>query len=287
MFISPMLASKPPKSLDLSSGEWYAEEKFDGHRIVTETSGNSGNPLRLLDLPEVNVMAWSRYGRERLLPAHLVRSLRRFPNVILDGELRVPGQRSYGVTELTNGPDLVYTVFDILAIDGHPTHGANYVERRMLLEELFKHFPDEPVELATTTKLLGQDHMTRLVSDVWERDGEGLILKRATSLYVPGKRSKDFVKIKALRSATLTVIGFEESKGEKDYRGLYASVLLRDDDGFVTSVKTRNAVELAKFEREATQEPHPALGRRLCIEYQERTPDGCYRHPRWDRWESE
>lgn len=176
--------------------------------------------------------------------------------------------------------------------------------------------------LAPAVHLDTEDEMHTYLRAIWARDGEGVILKRRDSRYSPGKRPReDWIKIKALRSAILTVVGFLPSKGTIQNRGPYATVVLRDDQGYETTVKTLNDAELAKFEAEwKALDPHqtradiegvsrveaksrthrglfdndpmiaplaalhPAIGRRLRIEYQERTPDGSYRHPRWDRW---
>jgi hypothetical protein len=74
---------------------------------------------------------------------------------------------------------------------------------------------------------------------------------------------------------------------------------LEDDRGNRTSVKTKDDFELAQFEKQALAglqkvgdmvvaiPAHPAIGRKLRIEYQDWTPRGGYRHPRWDRWEAE
>jgi ATP-dependent DNA ligase len=144
--------------------------------------------------------------------------------------------------------------------------------------------------------------MITLRDEVWASDGEGLILKRCSAPYQIGKRSKDFIKIKALRSEIMTVIGFVPSHGLINNRGLYATIVVQDSDGIVTTVKTRNDLECRLLEREGPQilewretrymgKPmkmiinHPAIGRKLRIEYQEKTfPDNNYRHPRFDHW---
>jgi ATP-dependent DNA ligase len=108
------------------------------------------------------------------------------------------------------------------------------------------------------------------------------------AVYRPGKRDKSWIKIKKLRSAVLTVTGFQPSKGQIINRGPFATVVLKDEQGNVTTVKTRNDAEIAKLEAQAVAgAAHPAIGRKLRIEFQERTVDGSYRHPRWDRWENE
>lgn len=286
-FISPMLASPMPKQpIDLSSGEYAAEEKFDGHRLIVEVS--SGQAVDLFAEGPL-VQAWGRYGIARILPSHITDALAKFPYGIYDGELLAPGKRSYGVTELVNSSDLVFTAFDLLKLFDEDTTDLTYDERRALLEKIFstEALQSPATVLATSRVLYTEEQMRALRNQIWARDGEGLIIKRRRGKYHPGKRTKEFIKIKQLQTAVLTVIGFEASKGTIQDRGRFATVVLRDDGGYQTKVKTLNNVELDRFEKEAGPSPHPAIGRRLCIEYQERTPDGSYRHPRWDRWEDE
>jgi bifunctional non-homologous end joining protein LigD len=130
------------------------------------------------------------------------------------------------------------------------------------------------------------------VKSLWDLGAEGVILKRRAARYLPGKRSPDFVKVKKEQSALMTVVGFEKSRGEKIDRGPFATVVLEDARGNRTSVKTVDDDQLEAFSHEwadhlLTCKPggHPAIGRKLWIEYQDWTPKGGYRHPRWDRWE--
>lgn len=280
-FISPMLAAPMPKKGDLliRPDEWRAEVKIDGHRLIVVVS-------------ESGIAAFSRHGLPRSLPTHLTLAFGALPFGTYDGELHAPGERSYGVTEIVNSDRLVYTVFDVLECDG-PTVGLTYQTRRSLLERVHliyamgRETAFLPIQLATSVAVRSLDHVTDLLNDVWRTDGEGLILKRVDAIYTPGKRPKDaWIKRKALRTAVLTVVGFIASRGEKQNRGPYGTVLLRDEAGKTATVKTLNDAELAAFQaEERLGSGHPAIGRRLRIEYQEKTPDGMYRHPRWDRWE--
>jgi bifunctional non-homologous end joining protein LigD len=281
-FIEPMYAAPMPAVVpDFTEQDWVAEEKYDGHRLVVQVY--VGQPL-----------AWSRYGLVRVLPDHLMKALGYLPDGVYDGELFVPGKRSYGVTEIVNGPDLVFTMFDVPELLHTDMTKQTYQNRRSHLKEALVRsgLGDSPhVVLAPSTPILTAKQMHAVVETIWARDGEGIILKRALSYYSPGKRPKlDWIKIKALRSAVLTVVGFRESGGQKVNRGPFAMVILEDIEGHLITVKTRNDAELDRFQQEwkkRTGTQHPALGRKLRIEYQERTPDGSYRHPRWDRWEDE
>jgi bifunctional non-homologous end joining protein LigD len=320
-FISPMLA-KPMRDIDFTNAKdpWYAEEKFDGHRLIVE---KTSAPSDLFS--ESTVMAWSRYGLPRILPSHVRAAVGEMPDGIYDGELITPGERSYNVTELTKTDKLVFMCFDVLQLLGEDTTEHRYVHRRTYLEEIFSRehiqVQQRGVRLALNTLIESKDQLIELRDTMWARKGEGLILKRGYATYRPGKRSADFIKIKDLQTAVLRVVGFEPSRGEIINRGPYAVVLLEDEDGHQVTVKTRNDEEIAKLEKEASNlrscascsgtgyrgivkspckvcktsgvdphrahRAHPAIGRKLRIEFQERTPDGSYRHPRWDRWENE
>jgi ATP-dependent DNA ligase len=118
-----------------------------------------------------------------------------------------------------------------------------------------------------------------MLQEVWKRDGEGLILKQLQAPYLPGKRPKaTWLKMKALKSAAMTLYGFKAGK-----MGPQSVMLLRDDTGNETQTKWKNLEQLDAF----NANPQQFIGRRVRIEFQERTPEGNYRHPRFDRWEDE
>lgn len=291
-FVEPQLAATLPEDFIVRPGEWVAEEKYDGHRLIVTigTETVSADRQRRLAFDETltlkSMRAWSRNGLSRVLPSHLTQQLLELPEGTYDGELLVPGKRSYGVTELINGPDLAFVCFDVLEVLGQnlmagQEYQAPYSVRRRMLEDIFsrdfvKVLPH--VQLAWSVPVTDLAHVKSLARAVWAKDGEGLILKRRNGAYYPGKRTKDFMKLKALRSAVLTITGFEAGK-----LGPYAKVVVRDPEGNVTVVKTRNTVERERL----AADPDGAKGRDLRITFQERTPDGSYRHPRWDRYEDE
>lgn len=270
-FVSPMLAGPmPKKGWALVPGRYVAEEKYDGHRIVVAVEG-----------PRVH--AWSRYGLSRALPQALVNQFAQLPNGTYDGELIVPGGKSYNVTELERATDLVFVMFDVLRLDGVDATTCPYSERRAVLMELARAtgFGDDLTLLALPAAQAVNTlaDIDRLTKDVWGRGGEGLILKDTTAVYSPGKRPKGiWIKIKALRSTTITIIGFAQG-----LNGPYAKVVGRDELGVRVVVKTKNNAELDRCARN----PEAVIGRVLRIEYQEATDKDKYRHPRWDRFEDE
>lgn len=286
MFIQPMLAAAlPKKPLDLRPGRYALEEKLDGHRLIIQIDRplDAGLPSCAL------VTAWSRYGKERVLPPHLLEELSTFPSCIIDGELLVPGRRSYGVTELTNSSKLEFWAFDLLEANGQSALDRSYDERRALLETAFDYATNlNMVKRTPIWQVSSMDDVDAACKRIWAQDGEGVILKLRSARYSPGKRPAGvFVKFKDVKSAVWQVYGFAPSEGEIVNRGPFAVTLI-EKDGLRTKVKTLNDATCRELESKATDDfSHPYIGRGLRIEYQELTPDGLPRHARWDRWEDE
>jgi bifunctional non-homologous end joining protein LigD len=280
-FIKPMLAHKATPKMEFARKTWTVEEKFDGHRLIVSVQNGA-------------VTAWSRKGLERALPPHVLADLVKLPDGTYDGELITKGGRSYDVVNKERAADRQFVIFDILRLLNRDITGQAYVHRRMYLREIFDKLKKvgKGIWLSPAWAVDTWNEAMGICREIWDRDGEGIILKRSAGSYHPGMRTKEFLKVKALKHATLVVTGFRPSKGEKINRGPFAIALLRDNKGNETKVKVLDDATLADLKRAwkarkrgATK--HPYVGRKLCIEYQERTPDGGYRHPRWDRWEDE
>lgn len=279
MFKPMMMAHICPDVLEMQPGEFVAETKYDGERIEVLVDGGKSDLFT-----SKRITAWSRYGIERRLPTHLVQELSKLPVGYYDGELLVPGARSYGVKVIENAALLQYYIFDIPY-----DNNSSYAMRRNWLEGKAKEAGiGKMVHVAESIPVNNWNEVVALREAKWAAGEEGLILKRVGSVYRLGKRSKDWLKIKNLCHATMEVVGFIAGQSTKQNRGPFAMVRLRGDDGTEVTVKTRNDYELRRMEQAGRPDDnHPDIGRRLVILFQERTPDGSYRHPRWDRWEDE
>jgi ATP-dependent DNA ligase len=288
-YVEPMLASPMPdlpdqkvatvlKALSRYPVEnWMMEEKFDGHRVIVAV------------MPNGVIKAWSRpkEGNESIVrqvgsagwPPHIVEEFKKLRVGTYDGELYVPGGVSTDVTDLERQNELVFVVFDVLRLHGQNTTGCPYDERRSYLETMFERVESDVIHLANAVA-----PSAAFVQSIFDRQGEGCILKRRMARYQPGVRSKDFIKVKGLESCVMTITRFEKKKS-----GPYSVVWLKNPlDDSITHVKTQNLVELAKFNEAGKNGTIDSfIGRELRIEYQFRTRDGGYRHPRWDRWENE
>lgn len=259
MFIDPMKA-KTLKPGPLPPGVWAGEIKRDGHRLIVEKGEK--------------VTAWSRNAIERNLPPHLVEAISRdLARGVFDGELIIPGGTSSDVVDVGRQHELWYVVFDVLELEGVDTTGESYVRRHGLLDCLPA--SGGPLVANPAIRVSSREQVDALVKEIWQKGGEGLMLKEENSLYEPGHRSSQWLKVKAILTATMTIIGFREGR-----LGPHSIVELRDDEGVETSVKVLDDAELANVE--ANHEK--LVGRKLVIEYQNKTSRGSYRHPRWDHW---
>lgn len=109
---------------------------------------------------------------------------------------------------------------------------------------------------------------------------EGSMVKSPDALYQPGKRSRDWLKIKPVDTADAVITGFDERisvSGEP--QGIVGSIKVRTEDGSTADVAGLK-LDLAK-EMWANQDAF--IGRWLEFEYMERTPGGAFRHPRFVR----
>lgn len=309
MTLKPMLAVPMSKGNITNWNDWAVEEKYDGHRLIVEVG-------------RLRVQAWTRPRKragssdktmaERTLPPHLVAQFLKLPDGIYDGELMagIEDATATDVTRTDLQDTLRFVVFDILEHNGLSTRERPWQERHLLLHRIFERLGAgirrlRNIALSTPVMVTCEADVTNFVARIWEQGGEGAILKRKAATYQAGKRSPDFIKVKRLQHAVLTVIGFEPTRGKVLDRGRFATVLLRDDNGVETSCKTLNDEELQAFEdawkpiaaniegtadhvQRCINTMHPAIGRRLMINFPMRTRDGNYQGPiMWDRWEDE
>jgi len=85
---------------------------------------------------------------------------------------------------------VIYFLFDLLWSDGRDLTGNTVVQRRERLEQIIT--PVAGIQVGGYVQNRGKDLFTLAK----EKGLEGIIAKRKTSVYRPGKRSPDWVKIK-------------------------------------------------------------------------------------------
>ncbi|MEK7354187.1 MAG: DNA ligase D, partial [Chloroflexota bacterium] len=104
---------------------------------------------------------------------------------------------------------IIYYVFDILYLDGYDLRGVSLKQRQELLQGVLATTDD--VRLVERFAADGQTVYRAAI----ENGLEGVIAKREDSLYEPGKRSKHWLKIKAVTSDEFVVGGFTQGTGNR------------------------------------------------------------------------
>ncbi|MDD9369026.1 MAG: non-homologous end-joining DNA ligase [Acidimicrobiales bacterium] len=301
MALSPMKATTG--TLPTGDG-WVYEIKWDGMRVLTDVSPDG-------------VRAWSANGRDATasFPELDALSPALAPlDALLDGEvvaLDDGGRPSFGRLQgrmhvssrqesLRRAADIpvAYVVFDLLRLDGHDLTGRPWHERRRLLDQVADELPPG-VEVAQV-----YDDGAALLDAADKRGLEGVVAKRTDAPYVPGGRSRSWVKVKVRRHDELVVGGWSGGAGNRE--GRLGSLLVgfhdrpgdtalryagRVGSGFSSAELDRIATRLAPLTTATCpfDPPPEPLHRRgatwvrpevvVEISYGEWTSDGRLRHP--------
>ena len=220
-FIAPMLATAAA-GLPRDAAEFVAEVKWDGLRACIAMTGG-------------RVRAWSRTGRDitAVYPElGALAAVARRRTLVLDGEIVA-----------LSGPRPDFTLLQrrmrtgrpgaglLAAVPRHADHlrrapvrprgprGSPYVLRRALLDDLGLEVPGTvqvpPAFPGDAAALLAAARAQGL---------EGIVLKRLASLYHPGRRTRDWLKIRNIRAADVRVGGWLPGTGTRAH--LAGSVLM-------------------------------------------------------------
>ena len=212
---SPMLATQA-ESVP-TGADWRYEVKFDGYRALAYVRGAE---CRLV----------SRNGNDltqRFEPvAKAIVSATKSPNAVLDGEVcRIDENGRTSFSELQQGGGaLVYYAFDLLEVDGEPLIGAPLHERKQRLRALLD---GRNRTVSFSEDFDDGDALFRVAQ---ERGLEGVVAKRADSVYRPGKRTRDWLKIKATNSDEFVIVGYTRGSGRRE-ETFGSLVLAANEDG--------------------------------------------------------
>jgi len=132
--------------------------------------------------------------------------------VILNEEGKSDFQKLQHYEDNTQYP-ICYYVFDLLSLNGNDTSEIPLIDRKELLKKLI---PKNAV-------IKYSDHIIGKGKDFFEaaknKDLEGIMAKKAHSIYHPGARTGDWLKIKYHKSQEVIIAGFTEPTGSRKYFG--------------------------------------------------------------------
>jgi bifunctional non-homologous end joining protein LigD len=186
--------------------EWLHEIKYDGYRMLCRIKKGKA---RLV----------SRNGKDWTAAFGTVAAdLAELPvrEAWIDGEVVVldkAGRTSFQALQnalTAEGAPLSFFAFDILYLDGYDLRGATLTDRKSVLRELVG---DGVGAIRVGPELLG--HGDKFFQQACKLGLEGVISKRADSLYRDGLRTRDWIKVKCTRRQEMVIGGFTDPQGSR------------------------------------------------------------------------
>lgn len=249
----PLLLAKV-YAADVDPSAYWVSEKYDGVRAVWD-----GSVLRF------------RSGRPVPAPPWFVAGL---PPRALDGELWLGRGRFDALAAIVRKTEPVdaewrevkYLIFEL------PDGPGTFTDRIEAMQRIVAASRLPNLRVVEQSRVADRRELARRLEAVLQGGGEGLMLHRADAAYRTG-RSDDLLKLKPYRDAEARVVGHEPGRGR--LRGLTGALRMEMPDGG----RFRLGAGLGAAER---RDP-PPIGTLVTYRYQELTPRGLPRFPRYWR----
>ncbi|MGA2452576.1 MAG: DNA ligase D [Solirubrobacteraceae bacterium] len=211
--IAPMLARAGP--LPAEDDAWAYEVKWDGVRAIAYSQPGELH-VESRNLKDITDAYPELFGLGAALGSH---------SAVLDGEIvafGADGRPSFEALQqrmhiasrararkLAQGTPVTYVIFDLLWLDGHSLMREPYSERRRRLAELALNGESwqTPDHVVAEGKVL--------LAAAAEQGLEGVVAKRLDSVYQPGVRTRDWVKVKRVGRQEFVVGGWMPGKGKR------------------------------------------------------------------------
>jgi bifunctional non-homologous end joining protein LigD len=203
VYIKPMLAQltdQPP----FDDPGWLFEIKWDGYRAVAEIRKNSRR------LYSRNGLSFATAYKKVFDALAGIKH-----DTVLDGEVVVFDEHDKpSFQKLQNYSNnsrytIHYFVFDILSLDGKDLTKLNVLERKSILQSVI---PKNSV-IQYCDHVVGEGKA--FYKEIEKNEMEGMIAKRISSTYQPGKRNPDWLKIKNVKSEEAIIVGYTQPKGSR------------------------------------------------------------------------
>jgi bifunctional non-homologous end joining protein LigD len=203
--IEPMLATLTDKPFN--NPDYLYEVKWDGFRIIAEVEKSR---ITLLSRKHQNYT-------QRFPP--VVKALQSLKiNAVLDGEIVAYGEDnkpSFDELQRYDGSQpLFYYLFDITWLNGKDLTNLALTERKKILRKLV------PAAHDVLKYSDSFDDGLALYQQMKQLDMEGIVAKKRNSIYYPGKRTKEWLKMPTAKQQEFVVGGWAESNSGRLFRTL-------------------------------------------------------------------
>lgn len=218
--LAPMLASEADEPSTRPG--WFHEPKLDGYRVLAYISAGkvalrSRNGLDLTaTYPSIAAELATQPVQPMILDGELVGFENGKPSFnAMQKRSQLATAREIAAAEQTL--PTVFYAFDILHLLGMNLRGAAYEDRQRYLSQCLMPLSNvQPVPTETDAYALYQASIAAGL--------EGIVSKKADSIYEPGRRSPYWLKVKAVQTGEFVIGGFTAGEGHR--RNEFGALLL-------------------------------------------------------------
>jgi bifunctional non-homologous end joining protein LigD len=216
--VKPMLAGLAQAAFD--DDDWLFEIKWDGYRAIAEVADGQ---VRLYSRNNLDLT-------ERFAPVARALGALAPHEAVIDGEIVLldesghPDFQRLQNYQGTAAGQLAYYAFDLLYLDGHDLTAAPLSRRKAILEAALP--LGEVLRYSAHVGGNGPAFLEAAVAQDWE----GIMAKQAGSPYVPGKRTRAWLKIKVGQRAEAVIAGFTAPRGGRKHLGALVLGVHRDGE---------------------------------------------------------
>ena len=240
--LRPMLAT--PVAKPFSREGWIFEPKFDGVRTLAFVQRDSdggaarvdlrsrrGNPVNV-QYPEIVDAVVEQRVTSAVFDGEIVAIGEDSAPSFQDLQARINLSKPAEVARIAETVPVYYYVFDILYLDGYDLSRVPLVERKAILRRTLG--PGDGVKYVDYERTDGETLYAAATSIGFE----GVVGKRATSIYEAGVRSGAWLKMKSVNQQEFVVGGYTEGEGSrsKTFGGLLIGCYDGDELRFASSV---------------------------------------------------
>jgi bifunctional non-homologous end joining protein LigD len=229
--IKPMLATAIDEPFN--DKDWVFEVKWDGVRSIFFLH----RAKTILEIKSRSDKTITHRYPELIEPLKL--AIKCLESIILDGEIVVldkdgiPSFQNHqrrmnvdykaDIEKLSQEIPATYYIFDIVYLDGKDLQNLDFLQRRSILSKVIN--KNKRIQISDFLEERGKE----IFDTVKSMNLEGVVAKYKFSKYLQGTRSREWLKIKTIKTQDCVVIGYTKGEGNRqDYFGSLLLAVYRD-----------------------------------------------------------
>lgn len=255
--IRPAAAERMPTARDIIEkiGHSIAQPKLDGFRLQIHVDNTHSTPrihFFSRNLQDMSAMfpdikkAISALDVQTLICEGEAIVYDADTNTFLPFQETVKRKRKHDIEEVMEELPLRVFIFDLLYLNGKDLLNETHEERRTQLVKLFKKFDDPTIQVIEEKEIHTGKELEHYFAANIASGLEGLVVKKPDSIYQPGKRNFNWIKLKRQEEGHLedtidcVILGYYAGSGKRAQFGIGAflvGVFNKKEDRFETIAK--------------------------------------------------